>query len=426
VQDAADRSAAAEAGVEQLPSASTGAVPLPLGILGHGAGEAPLSAGNLSRGADAGPGLPRRRLLLAGVAGVSAAGLGGIVWEASRPRAATLEAPVRRAAIWLAELSFARPRVMAAADGVVCVAGDTGVYSHRDVVQALNASDGTRRWTFTARIGLPGTSAVDPPGVAVSAGRVYVAVNRLAGLRASDGARLWTGPSPLASNAPVAGHDAVYVAPISLFAVRGSDGVRLWSFPTDANSAPVLVNGVIYLLGASAHGDPALLAVRASDGTKLWDSPGPPMGSLACDGHIVCAVSGSDMVQPPGEPPPPSQLWTWRASDGGPLWRSAADAEFGQPAIAAGIVCAPTSSGLLAVRPSDGRTLWSYPTTAPTVPVAAHGRIYTRTSAHELIALNASDGTPVWHFPARFTLGPVVADNTVYVSDHTMVYAVRA
>jgi outer membrane protein assembly factor BamB len=426
VQDAEGRPAAAEAGGEQLRSAGAGAVPLPTGTLSGGADGARCRRGNLSRGADAGPGLPRRRLLLAGVACVSAAGLGGIVWEAGRPRAATLEAPVRRAAIWLAEVSFARPRVMAAAGGVVCVAGDMGAYSRRDAVQALNASDGTRRWTFTARVGLPGTSAVDPPGVAVSAGRVYVAVNRLAGLRASDGARLWTAPSVVASNAPVAGQDAVYVAPTSLFAVRGSDGARLWSFPTDANSAPVLVNGVIYLLGAGAHGDPALLAIRASDGTKLWDSPGPPMGRLACDGHIVCAVSGSDMVPPPGEPPPPSQLWTWRASDGRPLWRSAANAGFGQPAMAAGIVYAPTSGELLALRPSDGRTLWSYPTTAPTVPVAAHGRIYTRTFAHELVALNASDGTPVWHFPARFTLGPVVAGDTVYVSDHTTVYAVRA
>jgi outer membrane protein assembly factor BamB len=397
-----------------------------------GGGEGPVPAGDVSGGADAGPGLPRRRLL-AGAGCVSAAGLGGIVWGASRPRtagpqtparrAARLEGSVRRAAIWQAEVSFAGPRVIAAAGGVVCVAGDRGPYvpvGGHDVVQALNASDGTRRWTFTARIGLPGTSAVDPPGMAVSGGRVYVAVNRLACLRASDGAKLWTDPSPLASNAPVAGHDAVYVAPTSLFAVRGRDGARLWSFPTDAHSAPVLVNGVIYLLGAGVQ------AIRASDGTKLWDSPGPGMGWVACDGHIVCAVSGSDMVPPPGEPSPPSQLWAWRASDGRPLWRSAANAGFGAPAMAAGIICAPTSGRLLAVRPSDGRTLWSYPTTAPSVPVAAHGRIYTRTSAHELVALNASDGTPVWHFPTRFTLGPVVADNTVYVSDHTTVYAVRA
>jgi outer membrane protein assembly factor BamB len=393
-------------------------------------------AEDLSRGGEAGPGLPRRRLLLAGAGCVSAAGLGAIAWGASRPptarpqtparHAARLEGSARRAAIWQAEVSLARPRVIAAADGTVCVAGDTGPHvpagsrgSH-DVVQALNASDGNRRWTFTARIGRPGTSAVDPPGVAVSGDRVYVAVNRLACLRASDGARLWTDPSPLASNAPVAGHDAVYVAPISLFAVRGRDGARLWSFPTDAHSAPVLVNDVIYLLGAGVQ------AIRASDGTKLWDSPGPAMGWVACDGRVVCAVSGSDMVPPPGEPSPPSQLWAWRASDGRPLWRSAANAGFGAPAMAAGIVCAHTNGRLLAVRPSNGRTLWSYPTTASSVPVAAHGRIYTRTSAHELVALRASDGTPVWHFPTRFTLGPVVAGNTVYVSDHTTVYAVRA
>jgi hypothetical protein len=144
--------------------------------LSHGGGEGPVPAEDLSRGADAGPGLPRRRLLLAGAGCVSAAGLGAMVWGASRPRTARpqtparrvarLEAPARRAAIWQAEVSFARPRVIAAAGGTVCVAGDMGPYvpvgSH-DVVQALNASDGTRRWTFTARIGRPGTSAVDPP-----------------------------------------------------------------------------------------------------------------------------------------------------------------------------------------------------------------------------------------------------------------------
>src|SRR6266699_6028221 len=93
-QAAAGSPAAAGAGGEQLASAGAGAVSLPMGILSRGAGEAPLPAENLSRGADAGPGLPRRRLLLAGVGCASAAGLGGIVWEVSCPRAATLQAPV--------------------------------------------------------------------------------------------------------------------------------------------------------------------------------------------------------------------------------------------------------------------------------------------------------------------------------------------
>jgi len=382
----------------------------------------------------------RRRSLLTGVGVMSTAGLGVVIWKASRSPAdrsqmarsmTRREAPVQRAAIWRAKVTVPRPRVMAAAGGLVCVAGDMGAYAPlsrwRDVVQALNADHGSLRWTFTARVGLPGTSAVDPVGVAVSSGRVYVAVNRLTCLRASNGATLWSAPSPLASSAPVAGQHAVYVAPTSLFALRGGDGARLWSFPTDANSAPVLVNGVIYLLGTGTHGGPRLLAIRASDSVKLWDSPGPPMGWLACDGHVVCAVSGSDMEPPPGDAAPPSQMWTWRASDGRLLWRSAANAGFGgSPAMTAGIVCALTRGRLLAMNPRDGRALWSYPSTAPVPPAAARGRIYTRTSGHELVALSARDGTPVWHFPTRFTFGPIVSGNTVYVCDHTTVYAVPA
>jgi outer membrane protein assembly factor BamB len=218
----------------------------------------------------------------------------------------------------------------------------------------------------------------------------------------------------------------VYLAPASLFALRGTDGARLWSFPTDAYSDPVLVNGVIYLLGAGAHGEPSLFALRASDGTRVWESPGPSMGWLACDGHVVCAVSGSDMQAPPGEPGPPGQLWTWRASDGRPMFRSAGRPGFGPPVMAAGVVCVPAAGGLHAMRPRDGRALWRYPTTAPTRPAAAHGRIYTQTSARALVALNAADGSPAWHCPVRFTLGPVVADGAVYVSDHRTVCAIPA
>jgi outer membrane protein assembly factor BamB len=381
--------------------------------------------------------LPRRGLLLAGAGFMSTAGLGAVAWTASRwpgvrpQRVAGREAPARRAAIWQARVAVPRPRVMAAAGGMVCVAGDMGARAPlrrwRDVVQALNAHDGSHRWTFAVRVGLRGTSAVDPVGVAAAGSRVYVAVNRLACLRASDGAGLWSAPSPLASNALVAGHDAVYSAPTSLFALRDRDGARLWSFPTDANSAPLLVNGVIYLLGVGPQGGPVLLAIRASDGIGLWDSPGPRMGWLACDGQIVCAVSGSDMEPPPGDEAPPSQMWTWRASDGRPLWRSAANAGFSSPpAMTAGIACALTNRALLAVDPRDGRALWSYPATAPAPPVAAHGRIYTRTPAHELVALNARDGTPAWHCPTRYTFGPHVAGNTVYVCDHTTVYAIPA
>jgi hypothetical protein len=47
-----------------------------------------------------------------------------------------------------------------------------------DVVQALNARDGSYRWTFTIRTGGPGMGVADPPGLAAAPGYVYVTFDR--------------------------------------------------------------------------------------------------------------------------------------------------------------------------------------------------------------------------------------------------------
>jgi outer membrane protein assembly factor BamB len=124
-------------------------------------------------------------------------------------------------------------------------------------------------------------------------------------------------------------------------------------------------------------------------------------------------------------------MWTYRASDGKPLYRSAFNAGYGPPVMTAGLAFAMnagnghTPAGLHAVDPGTGRTVWSYPG-ASAAPAAARGRVYTASPASHLIALNASDGTPVWQCPVRVTLGPVAAGNTVYICDNTTVYAVPA
>jgi outer membrane protein assembly factor BamB len=409
-----------------------------------------------SGSAEPGPGLPRRGMLLAGAGLLSTAGLGAVIWEASRPDAAPprttamreppvrpqtmapREPPARRAPIWQAKVSVPRPQLMAEADGVICVAGDQGVdwtrSGAREVVQALDARDGCHLWTFTVRTGVRGMGVVDPPGLAASHDCVYVTIDRLYCLRARDGAKVWSDPVPLTIGL-AAGPDAVYAVQETLFALSSRDGSRLWSYAANAgaNPTPVLVNGVIYMLGLSLPSNSLLLAIRASDGARLWDSsPGPGGGWLACDGQTVCAVSGSDVQIQGNSEPPPTQLSTYRASDGKLLYRSAANAGFSAaPAMTAGMAFAlnagnaHTARELRAVDPSDGRTLWSYPG-ASAAPAAAHGRIYTASPAGDLVALNASDGTPVWQCPIRFTAGPLVAGNTVYVCDRTTVYAVRA
>ena len=256
-------------GGEQPPAG--GVRPVPADIV-SGAGADGVAQG-LNRGAEPGPGLPRRRLLLAGAGLLSTVGLGAVVWEASRPDAAQprttamREPPARRAAatrppaatarravIWQAKVSVPRPQIMAAAGGLVCVAGDEGVYFNpgtaRDMVQALNAGDGSHMWTFTVRTGVRGMGFADPPGLAAGQGYVYVAVDRLYCLRAGDGAEVWSDPYPLTVNL-AAGPDAVYAVQATLFALSSRDGTRLWSFAANAGAmpAPLLADGIIYVLG---------------------------------------------------------------------------------------------------------------------------------------------------------------------------------
>jgi hypothetical protein len=108
--------------------------------------------------------------------------------------------------------------------------------------------------------------------------------------RASDGATVWSVPSPLTTNL-TAGPDAVYAVAVALYSRHGT---RLWSCAANAMTAPLLAGGVIYVPGCDTYSNTSLmLAIRASDGARLWEvSPGPGDGWLAYDGTTVCAVSG--------------------------------------------------------------------------------------------------------------------------------------
>ena len=165
--------------------------------------------------------------------------------------------------------------------------------------------------------------------------------------RASDGATMWSVPSPLTTNL-TAGPDAVYAVAVALYALNSRHGTRLWSCAANAMTAPLLAGGVIYVPGCDTYSNTSLmLAIRASDGARLWEvSPGPGDGWLAYDGTTVCAVSGvsPDAQPPPDAGPEPTQMWTWRASDGQLLYRSPVSAGYcSQPAMTAGMAFALTA-----------------------------------------------------------------------------------
>jgi outer membrane protein assembly factor BamB len=168
---------------------------------------------------------------------------------------------------------------------VVYVAGDEGVNVNpstaHEVVQALAARDGSRRWTFTVRTGLPpgviGVASANPPGLAAGPGYVYAMIDRLYCLQADNGATVWSAESPYTVNL-AAGPGVVYAVQVTLFALASRDGTQLWSVDVNADVMPALVlaGGVIYMLGYGPQGN-AVAAIRASDGARLWATP-PPRG----------------------------------------------------------------------------------------------------------------------------------------------------
>ena len=161
------------------------------------------------------------------------------------------------------------------------------------------------------------------PAVALSPVRAY---------RASDGATMWSVPSPLTTNL-TAGPDAVYAVAVALYALNSRHGTRLWSCAANAMTAPLLAGGVIYVPGCDTYSNTSLmLAIRASDGARLWEvSPGPGDGWLAYDGTTVCAVSG---VSPDAQPPPDAGRSRPRCGPGAPATASCCTGHQSAPATA--------------------------------------------------------------------------------------------
>jgi outer membrane protein assembly factor BamB len=352
----------------------------------------------------------RRKLLWAAAAIPAAAVAGAVAWEASRPgEAATGKKPTARAAPthdpeprWQAHVPFGHGAVLAAAGGLVIVAG--GLQGpHGNQVRALDARTGQPAWRYT------GAGVIDQ--VAATGQAIYLATDPVSAVRASDGSELWTSPHT-ALYGPVEADGTVYVAEGTLYALRARDGGLRWQYPADVTSHPVVAGGMLYTLGVRGGSRRTVLhAIRTADGAHQWDTPAPPGGVLATDGQVVCAVEGEEV----GEP---GRLWVWRASDGQPLWHGPKGTDYGAPAMSGGVLYVVRADGtLIAYRAASGTPLWTAPSTVGITPAVSAGVVYASDDFGRLAARRAADGTVTWTVPHRFTEGPLVAGQTVIVTN---------
>jgi outer membrane protein assembly factor BamB len=353
----------------------------------------------------------RRKLLWAAAAIPVAAVAGAVGWEASRrgEAATTAQKPTARATPthdpdprWQAHVPFGHGAVLAAAGGLVIVAG--GPEGPRgNQVRALDAASGRPAWRHT------GSGVVDQ--VAATDQAVYLATDPVSAVRASDGSELWTSPHT-ALYGPVEADGTVYVAEGTLYALRARDGGLRWQYPADVTSHPVVAGGMLYTLGVRGGSRRTVLhAIRTADGAHQWDTPAPPGGVLATDGQVVCAVEGEEV----GEP---GRLWVWRASDGQPLWHGPKGTDYGAPAMSGGVLYVVRADGtLIAYRAASGTPLWTAPSTVGITPAVSAGVVYASDDFGRLAARRAADGTVTWTVPHRFTEGPLVAGQTVIVTN---------
>ncbi len=353
----------------------------------------------------------RRKLLWVAAAIPVAAVAGAVGWEASRrgEAATTAQKPTARATPthdpdprWQAHVPFGHGAVLAAAGGLVIVAG--GLEGPRgNQVRALDAASGRPAWRHT------GSGVIDQ--VAATDQAVYLATEPVSAVRASDGSELWTSPHT-ALYGPVEADGTVYVAEGTLYALRARDGGLRWQYPADVTSHPVVAGGMLYTLGVRGGSRRTVLhAIRTADGAHQWDTPAPPGGVLATDGQVVCAVEGEEV----GEP---GRLWVWRASDGQPLWHGPKGTDYGAPAMSGGVLYVVRADGtLIAYRAASGTPLWTAPSTVGITPAVSAGVVYASDDFGRLAARRAADGKVTWTVPHRFTEGPLVAGQTVIVTN---------
>ncbi|MDQ3870270.1 MAG: PQQ-binding-like beta-propeller repeat protein, partial [Chloroflexota bacterium] len=248
-------------------------------------------------------------------------------------------------------------------------------------VAAYSASTGSSIWKVDA-------GATDPSPVTVADGRAYVAAGSNAyALDAATGATVWrtTLPNDWGWGAPAvaAGHVHLHLRGRSVQTLDAATGAFLWSAPvaesSSADSAPAVVNGVVYVVGSGAQC--LLYAFKASTGALLWranaSSEVDPEGDCdydANDGPSAAVANG--VVYSGG--------WGTSAFDattGARRWY-ATGSRVSSPVVANGVLYESADNGLRALDAATGATLWSAgmaPSYLRRHVAVVDGRIYTTT-----------------------------------------------
>src|SRR3989344_6952661 len=312
---------------------------------------------------------------------------------------------------------------MQSSPAIICGIGYIG--SLDDMVYAINATNGSKIWNFTA------FDVVSSPAVVNN--MVYIGANNLQlyALNATNGSKIWnyTLGSQLAQalSSPTPVKDIVYIGAVALvapgfvYAINATNGAQIWNFSTtgaNVQSSPAVANGRVYV------GDSAgfLYALNATNGTQIWSAQ-PTTASVDSAPAVEDIVYvGADNIG----------LIAYNATNGTQLWNYTIGLASGvnaTPAVANGIVyfsSDPADATLYALNATNGNMIWNRTnfqggTSSPAV--SGNGIVYIGEDnpGNVLRALNATNGTELWNLTLTESIKSSPALATLSGNDNILV-----
>lgn len=295
-----------------------------------------------------------------------------------------------------------------------------------NTITALNSNTGATLWTFQ-----PGNT-IDPPTTVGHTVYAYVLTSPYATLYAlniNTGATLWTFHqngflnNPIINNAVYFTVDSATTFHSTLYKLNAATGATLWTFQpgTQLSSAPLMVNGVVYISSANAG---PIYALQDSNGQQILQTQSTPYAAIS-----VRAVAGG-VLYADGQGPKNSigLLYAYSATNGAALWQVEGALEtvvntityieggtYANPEMCAlnsltgtqrwciaGFEFSTAGSiaivvtglpGFSALDTSSGTQLWSSQNSFITLH---DGVVYTTDATNAIDALNATSGALIW------------------------------
>jgi outer membrane protein assembly factor BamB len=293
----------------------------------------------------------------------------------------------------------------AVVNGVVYIGSGDGL------VSALNATTGTKLWSYSIGSYLNGSPAV-------ANGVVYVGsdLNDIVALNSNTGSLLWSYTLlEGVQSSPTVANGVVYICSDAdrVYALNASTGSLLWVSGVEglSGSTPAVANGVVYV-GSNVDG--LVSALNANTGALLWSyTTGDAVQSSPAVANGVVYVGSND-----------GNVYALNASTGAKLWSyKTGGIVYSSPAVANGVVYVGSNDGnVYALNASTGAKLWSYDTgnqESASSPAVANGVVYIGSgdSNGSIYALNANTGAKLWSYATECYLvsSPAVVDGVVYV-----------